>query len=187
MKTHRIFTKGEYVYCLLSSFSKPNILIPVKGIIIDTVWDPVNPLYKIKILKLYDNMKFLNDYFFDMKFKYDFDIRAKKMPLKKEDFKSARALEKRFNESDHHRFYVIVESIMCTKTRVNLQKLFERVQFYIISKNLKEIREISTRPFFKGMLSLDSVHEFDIRFKRGWADKFEKTKIDINKYLITLG
>jgi hypothetical protein len=187
MKSHRIFAKGQYVYCLLSSYTKPNVLIPMKGIIIDTSWDPVNPLYKVKIIKLYDNIKFLRTYFFDMNFKYDFDNKARKMPIKKEDFKTTQALEKRFNEADHERFYVIVESIMCTKTKVNLQKLFERVQFYIISKNLKEIREISTRPFFKGSLSLDSTNEFDIRFKRGWTDKFESAKIDINKYLSTLG
>jgi hypothetical protein len=187
MKSHRIFNKGQYVYCLLSSYTKPNVLIPVKGIIIDTAWDPVNPLYKIKIIKLYDNIKFLKTYFFDMNFKYEFDNRARKMPIKREDFKTTQALEKRLNESDYERFYVIVESVMCTKTKVNLQKLFERVQFYIISKNLKEIREISTRPFFKGSLSLDSTKEFDIRFKRGWADKFETAQIDINKYLFTLG
>ena len=44
----------------------------------------------------------------------------------------------------------------------------------MISKNLKEIRDISTRPFFKGPLSLDSVKEFDARYKKGWADKFKK-------------
>ena len=187
MKAHRIFTKGQHVYCLLSSFSRPNVLIPIKAVIIDTAWDPVNPLYKVKILKLYDNMKFIKTYFFDMNFRYEFDNRARKMPLKKDDFKTTKALEDRFNESDYERFYVIVESVMCTKTKVDLQKLFERVQFYIISKNLKEIREISTRPFFKGSLSLDSVNEFDVRFKRGWSDKFEKSEIDINKYLISLG
>lgn len=187
MKSHRIFNKGQYVYCLLSSYSRPNVLLPVKGIIIDTSWNPVNPLYKIKMIKMYDNIRYLKTYFFDMNFKYDFGSKARKFPLKKEDFKTTQQLEKRFNESDHERFYVIVESIMCTKTKVNLQKLFERVQFYVISKNLKEIREISTRPFFRGSLSLDSTKEFDVRFKRGWGDKFNDANIDIDKYLFTLG
>lgn len=186
MKAHRIFTKGQHVYCLLSSHNRPNVIIPVKGLIVDTAWDPVNPLYKIKIIKMYDNMKFLKTYFFDMNFRYEFDYRARKMPVKKEDFKTTKALEDRFNENDYTRFYVIVESVMCTKTKVDLQKLFERVQFYIISKNLKEFREISTRPFFKGSLSLDSTQEFDVRFKRGWSDKFETAKIDITKYLNSL-
>jgi hypothetical protein len=75
---------------------------------------------------------------------------------------------------------------MCTKTKVDLEQLFEKVQFYIISKNLKEIRENAVRPFLKGSFSLDSTQEFDNRFKKGWADKFERSKIDINKYLASL-
>lgn len=186
MKAHRIFTKGQTVYCLLSSHSRPNILLPVKGLIIDTLWDPVNPLYKIRIIKMYDNMKYLKRYFFDMNFKYEFNNRARKMPLKKEDFTNTKSLEERFNEKDRERFYVIVESVMCKKTKNNLRDLFEKVQFYIISKNLKEIRETSARPFFKGSLSTDSTREFDVRFKKGWSDKFKSGDIDINKYLNSL-
>jgi hypothetical protein len=57
----------------------------------------------------------------------------------------------------------------------------------MISKNLKEIRDISSRSFFKGPLSIDSVREFDARYKKGWADKFEKGKLNIDKYLNSLG
>ena len=135
---------------------------------------------------MYDNMKYLKSNFFDMNFKYEFDNRARKMPIKKEDFKNISGLEERFNESDRERFYVIVESVMCKKTKNDLQGLFEKVQFYIISKNLKEIRDISSRPFFKGSLSTDSSQEFNIRFKKGWSDKFENRDIDIDKYLNSL-
>jgi len=75
---------------------------------------------------------------------------------------------------------------MCTKTKVGLSELFEKVQLYMISKNLKEIREISARPFFKGPLSLDSIKEFDARYKKGWLDKFEKGDLNIDKYLDSL-
>jgi len=108
------------------------------------------------------------------------------MPIKKEDFKNVKSLEDRFDESDRERLYVIVESVMCKKTKNDLQGLFEKVQFYIISKNLKEVRDISSRPFFKGSLSTDSSYEFDARFKKGWTDKFKKGDIDIDKYLNSL-
>ena len=187
MKTHRIFNKGQTVYCLLASHTNPNILLPVKGTILDSKWDPVNPLYQIRIIKLYDNMKFLKQHFFDMNFRHMFENRARKMILKAEDFKTTRALESRLNDKDRERFYVVIESVMCTKTKVGLSELFEKVQFYMISKNLKEIRDISTRPFFKGPLSLDSVKEFDTKYKIGWSEKFKKGGLDIDKYLNSLG
>jgi hypothetical protein len=116
-----------------------------------------------------------------------FENRARKMILKAEDFKTVKVLEDRLNEKDRERFYVVIESVMCTKTKVGLSELFEKVQLYMISKNLKEIRDISARPFFKGPLSLDSVREFDARYKIGWADKFEKSNLSIDKYLNSLG
>ena len=186
MKTHRIFNKGQNVYCLLASHTNPNILLPVKGKIIDSKWDPVNPLYQIRIIKFYDSMKFLKKHFFDMNFRHVFENRARKMILKAEDYKTAKVLEERLNEKDRERFYVIVESVMCKKTKVGLSELFEKVQFYMISKNLKEIKEISARPFFRGPLSLGSTNEFDARYKKGWSDKFEKDNLDITKYLKSL-
>jgi len=186
MKAHRIFDKGQTIYCLLASHTNPNILLPIKGIIMDSKWDPVNPLYQIRITKFYDSMRFLNKYFFDMNFRHVFENRARKMILKKEDYKTAKVLEERLNDTDRERFYIVIESVMCTKTKVNLSALFEKVQFYIISKNLKEIRETSVRPFFKGALSLDSVKEFDARYKKGFYDKFKSAKIDIDKYLNSL-
>ena len=186
MKKHRIFNKGDYVYCLLTSHTKPNVQIPIKGIIIDTQWDPVNPKYKIRILKFYDTMRFLNENFFDMNFHHSFKKRAKTIGLKKEDFTNVQVLEKRLNDSDREKFYLIIDSIMCTKTKVQLEELFKRVQFYLISKNLKEVKMIATRPFFKGPFSVDSKKEFDIRIKRSWKDNFEDHDIDIDKYLDSL-
>tara|TARA_R110000803_G_scaffold59157_3_gene117564 strand:+ start:2135 stop:2698 length:564 start_codon:yes stop_codon:yes gene_type:complete len=187
MKAHRIFNKGQTVYCLLASHTNPNILLPVKGVILDSKWDPVNPLYQIRIIKFYDNMKFLKRHFFNMNFRHVFENKARKLTLKSEDFKTVSSLEERLNDTDRARFYVVIESVMCTKTKVSLSGLFEKVQFYMISKNLKEIRDISTRPFFKGPLSLDSVKEFDVRYKKSWYDKFKLSNFDIDKYLNSLG
>lgn len=187
MKQHRVFNKSDYVYCLLSSHNKPNVLIPVKGIIMDTKWDPVNPKYQIRIVKFYDNMKYLKKYFFDMSFHKSFEKRGTPLALKKDNYPNVVSLEKRLNDTDRNRFFVIVDSLMCTKTKVKLKDLFGKVQFYLISKNLKETREFMSRPFFESPLSVDSTFEFDKRFKTGWYDKFTQNDIDIDKYLNTLG
>ena len=103
------------------------------------------------------------------------------MQLNATDYKNKIQLEERLREKDRERFYVIIDSIMCTKTRLELQDLIEKVQFYLISKNLKRVRQFVSRPFFKGPLSVDSVKEFDTRFRKGWADKF-KGDFTIDKY-----
>lgn len=186
MKKHRIFNKGNYVYCLLTSHSRPNVQIPIKGLIMDTKWDTINPKYQIRILKFYDTMKFLKTNFFGMNFHHKFDKKARQMGLKKDEFTNVQILEKRLNDPDREKFYLVIDSIMCTKTRVQLEELFKRVQFYLISKNLKEIKTIATRPFFRGPFSVDSKKEFDIRLKRSWKDNFDDHNMDIDKYLDSL-
>lgn len=187
MKKHRIFNKGDIVYCLLSSYNKPDALIPVKGIIVDTKWDPINPKYKIRITKITDKMVYLKKYFFDMNFHNDFDSRPRSLPIKAEDFKSTKDLEAFFHTNRSDRYLIVVDSLMCTKTRVQLNELYNRVQFYLISKYLKRIREISSRPFYSGHMNVDTTHEFDAKFKKSWESKFKETDLDIDKYLLSLG
>lgn len=185
MKKHRIFNKGDRIHTLLSSHQEPNILIPVAAVIMDVKWDPVNPLYKIRITKFFDSLQFLKRYFFNMHFKYEFNKRARSMFLKADGLRRVGDLEKLINEEGRERYYVIVESVMCTKTKVQLKELFEKVQNFLISRKLKEIRDLSTRPFYKSSLSADTGQEWDARFKKGWEDKF-KEPMTIAKYLKTL-
>lgn len=187
MKKHRIFNKGDNVYCLLSSFTYPDVLIPVRGFIVDTQWDPINPKYRIRIVKFYDNLVYLKKYFFDMKMHRKFGDRPSAMNLKKDEFKNVPQLEKFLNDESRENYYVTVDSLMSTKTKVELNELYNKVQFYIISRNLKQIKEISSRQFYSGHMSVDSTNEFDARIRKGWKSKFDDTQLDIDKYLKTLG
>jgi len=184
---HRIFKKGDYIYGLLSSRSKPESLIPVRGVIMDTKWDPVNPKYKIKILKFYDNILYLKKYFFGTNFNRTFKRSSiGPLPLKKEDYPTVVSLENRLHSSDAERFYVVIDSIMCVKTLQELRVLYDDIHFYLISKRLKEIKEISIRSFYRGVFSLSSIHEFNMKMKVGWKDHFDKNDFNIDKYLDSL-
>ena len=68
MPKHRIFDKGKSIYAIITSYNKPNVHLPVKCIIMDTKWDPVNPKYLVKIINFYDGYLFIRDNFFDMTF-----------------------------------------------------------------------------------------------------------------------
>lgn len=185
MKKHRIFNKGDRIHALLSSNQEPNVLIPVAANIVDVKWDPVNPLYLIRITKFFDSLRFLKKHYLNMHFKYEFGKRTRHVPIKADEFKRAEDLLEAINGENRERYYVVVESVMCTKTSIQLRELFEKVQNFIISKKLQEIKELSARSFFKGSLSVDSNLEWEARFKKGWEDKF-KEPMSIKKYLKSL-
>ncbi len=182
---HRIFSKGEQCHALLSSFNHPNILIPIKCLIKETKWDPINPLYKIKILKFYDQINFLKKYFFDMNFCNTYDGLARKISLKSEIIKNVNDLEKRLNQEDESRFYLIIDSIMATKTKADLQILFNNIQYFLIVRKIAELQELSTRGFYKGLFRLDSELEFKKRFHKYIGDKFDLYKEDYNQFIKT--
>lgn len=184
MIKHKVFHKGEIVHCLLSSFNHPNILIPCKGVIKDIKWDLNNPTYLIKIRFFYDSLYFLKEYFFDMNFSNTFERKMKRMPLKKDDFKTIKELQDRLNQADDEkRFYVLTDSIMCTKTKANLKDLFINIQHFLISKKLKELKELSTRSFYNGVFKLNSGGEFDKRLYKFIGDKFESKGEDFNNFI----
>jgi hypothetical protein len=186
MKRHRIFNKGETIYCLLSSQSHPDILLPVKGFIVDTKWDRVNPKYKIKILKFHDSIQMLKKYYFEMRFSCEFDVKSLPIMLKADEYNSVPNLEQRIHGDGEARYYVIVDSIMCVKTLQQARELFSRIQFYIISKKYKEIREASARKFGRGAFTVDSLAEWDARFITAWGDKLLEGGIKPEKYIVSL-
>jgi len=77
MINHRLFVKGEEIYVLLTSYSHPNILIPIKAVVKDVKYDDVNPQYIVKAIKFYDNIFFLKKYLFFMGFSNKFNKRAR--------------------------------------------------------------------------------------------------------------
>jgi hypothetical protein len=183
MITHRLFPQGEQVHALLSSNVKPNILIPVKGIVKDIKYDDVNPQYLIKITKFYDTLKYLQRYFFNMRFQNSIGKKPRALKLGDREYKDASELLKRINEADEKNFYVVVDSIMCTKFKANMTDLFNKLQDHLIEIRLREIREMSLRAFYKGRYNIDSYGNFNIRLRKLIGDKIEADNIQWDKYI----
>ena len=170
MITHRLFNIGDIIYCLLSSAKEPNILLPMKGIIIDIQWHEYNPRYLIKFIKFYDTYRFIKKYFYNMSFTNKFEDHTREITFNKKDFKwmsefNAYLVEKKWQ--------VVVDSVMCVKSKPQLKKLFNKVQYALISQLIKDLRHLSTRLFYTGFLKIASQKEFDIRLKDFIGDKFE--------------
>lgn len=186
MRKHRIFNKGEQIHCLLSSFNHPNILIPVKGIIKDYQWDEVNLRYLIKITKFYDSLPFLKKYLFDMNFYHSYEMKPKRFKLKDNEFKSVKEIEEAISGIDSDRYYLVVDSIMTTKTKVDLEKLFNKIQHFLISRHFKDLKELMTRTFYRDTMRLDSHKDFESRLYHFIGDLFEKDGKDFNWYVSSI-
>lgn len=184
MIVHKLFPKGEQVYALLSSNVNPNILIPVKGIVKEVKFDDINPQYLIKIINFYDTIKYIKKYFFDIRFKNSLDRKQPRvLNLNRTEFKDVSELLERMNQPDEKKFYIVVDSIMCTRFKNEMMDLFNKIQDHLIEVRMREIREMTTRGFYKGRYSIDSYGNFNIRLRRFIGDKVENVGIEWDKFI----
>ncbi len=183
MPKHRIFDKGKSIYAIITSYNKPNVHLPVKCIIMDTKWDPVNPKYLVKIINFYDGYLFIRDNFFDMTFSKTLSERARSMRLKATDFNKCEDLINHFNGPNASRYYIAVDSLMCFARKFEMAERFSMLQLYMISKSLKQAQISTGRQLYKGPMKVDGISEYNTRMKRAWSDTFKNTGIDIDKYL----
>ena len=181
MIKHRLFVKGEVMYALLTSNSNPNILIPVKATVQDIQHDDVNPQYIIKIIRFYDNIYFLKKYLFNMSFASNFESRPRKFGLNPDLIKSEAHLKEQMKKYDGA-YNFVIDSIMCTKYRSDMIELFNKIQDFLIHKQFRELREHTTRTFYKGNYSITGKSEFEARIKRAFGDKIKNTGFSDNKF-----
>lgn len=181
MIKHRLFVKGEKVYALLSSHSYPNILIPVKAIVKDVKHDDINPQYLIKIIKFYDNIRFIRKYLLNMSFSNNFNKRARNIKIRK-DISKDELIELFNNKNEERRYYIVVDSIMVKKLRGELAKLFNRVTDHLIEKRFKENREYMTRTFYSGKYRLTGSAEYNARLKKFIGDKVLESGMKLDEY-----
>jgi hypothetical protein len=180
------FEKGDNIFALLSSSSSPHTLLPIRGKVVDLKWDPDNPKYLVKISAFYDNYRMLKKHIFDNLYHYSLEDKARRYPFEREHIKNREQLIDRMNQADKERFYCVIDSFMAVSSKAKLRELFNRVQFYIISKHYKLLMEAHSRPLYTGLMKVDGSSEWQARFKRSWADKFEDGDIKIDEYLSNL-
>ena len=182
MISHRLFVKGETIYVLLTSYSHPNVLIPIKAVVKDVKYDDVNPQYLVKATKFYDNILFLKKYLCDMSFSNKFDKRARNFPLQAKHFKNRDDLVKSLSDKNESSYYFVVDSIMTKKWKGEMVVLFNKVTNHLIEKRFKENREMMTRPFYSGTYRLTGDAEYNARLKKFVGDKIEASGISLGKF-----
>lgn len=173
---------GDNIYCILTTHSNPNVLIPVKAKVTDVQWDAVNPLYKIRVTKFFESLPFLEENFLNMGFRFSFESTKIKRPvLSTKVYKTVE--EFTYIISKDNEF--VVDGTLCVRKQEQLEELFESIEFYIISTYLRDLKSHVTRTFLQGPFKMTKM-EFNDKFKLCMSENFEKYKTNINKYLQSL-
>lgn len=182
MINHSLFVKGEKIYVLLTSYSHPNILIPVKAIIKDVKYDEINPQYLIKIIKYYDNIYFLKKYLFNMRFINKFNKRMRKLSYGKDISNKEDLIKFIHNKTHEETYYCVVDSIMTKRMKGELKQLFNKITNHLIEKRFRENRQMMTRTFYSGKYDLTGEAEYNARLKKGMGDKIKESGISHEEY-----
>jgi len=182
MINHRLFVKGEQIHALLTSYSHPNILIPVKAVVRDVKYNDVNPQYIIRVTEFFDNIAFLKKYLLNMSFSNTFDKRARKLNINKSKIKTREDLLELVSDESQKQYFFVVDSIMTKKYRGEIFELFNKIQDHLIERNLRECREYMTRTKYTGTYKMTGNAEFDARLKKFIGDKIENSGIDEETY-----
>jgi hypothetical protein len=185
MINHDLIKKESIAHTIISSVSHPNVLIPVKVIIKDVKYQVDNPKYLVKIIKLYENLSFLKSTFMNMSFINGFGKRAKPFIFDPTKYKRVEEFENDISEEEE-KYYIVVDSIMTWRFKHDMQVMFNKLQRYLIMRNISELRNNITRSFYSGDLKLDTKNNFDHRLKSMLGDKLfnnEKEFHDFVKHL----
>jgi hypothetical protein len=150
MIKHQLFSKGDQIHALISTTQQPNLLIPVRATIYDVKFDDVNPQYQIRIKKFYDQIYFLKKNLFGGRFIKDFEGRDTKINLKRALYPTVDDVENNiFNGDKWKQYLIIVDSVFCTRTKLEQEVLFNKIQTFHIEIKLKELYELMNRHIYK--------------------------------------
>lgn len=175
-----LIDKKSICHALIYSTNNPENIIPIKGIVEDIHFKEDIPYYQIKLIKFYDNIFFLKESMIDKPFRLRYDRKPKKIPIP--NFKTTTDLQNWFIDECTHRF--CVESTMVVRHKFEMIELFNKIQEYLIFKNLREIKNISTRSLYEGNFKISSNIEFYKRLERMYGDKFTNEEYkDIIRYI----
>lgn len=161
MINQRLFYVGDPVYCLLYAGQDSNFLYPIKAIIRDVQHDTTDPIYLIEILKFYDNYTLIKDKFASGNFRYRFNetsCRKWRLP----NFDSIEDLQNKIQE-EGSRHYLVIDSLFVYKFKGDMLNDFNKLQDFLIHKEIRRLKDLTTRNFYTGKYKKGTAKEFFIQ------------------------
>jgi len=176
MIRHKLFSKGDHVNALITNNRHSNIVFLVKAIIHDVEFNDKMPRYKIRITRFYDDIDFLKRYWFDMKFDKNFDGGYTVFRMLRQRVSNVKEFQA-YLDSKWESYTMIIDSVMCVRTKVELDVLYNNIQDFLVERNIKELYELTTRyAYNKGTYKYESKGVFVAHLKKFLGDRAGKEK-----------
>lgn len=167
--------KGSMAYALISSSDFPDVMIPVKCLVEDVYFEELTLFYVLKIIMFYDiNTQFLLDHIRNRKFKTAKGSNG--------SYRIVRLTENNISNIDEFNNYFLtkikgtrfhLEECFVRNTKVEMFALFNKIQEYLIFKQLRLANDLMIRGAYSGKIKMKSEHEFKIRMERGFGSLFK--------------
>jgi len=170
-----LFKKKSLCHALISSSNSPDVFIPVKAIIEDVHFHETSPHYSLRIIKLYDTIFFLKEAFDGKRFVNGYKQKPVifKYPKK---IKTPAQLEQWLSNDYAHRF--VVNGAFVVQRKFEMVELFNKIQEYLIAKNLRVLKTTLIRRLYEGPMKISSFVEFSNGIKRMFSDKLSNDQLD---------
>lgn len=155
------FSKGATVYALINSTVYPNYLIPVKCKILNYQYKKTNPLYQIKILKIYSSFNDVKKFFGRGKFKRRIkSTMSEKFRLNPKKFDSLKAFQDELKADNKAEYAIWQEAIMLFNTKKEALETLNEISDVAIEIRLKELALLMTNSNYDGLFSLSYNTDF---------------------------
>lgn len=168
MINEEIIERGSLCHALIYSPSNTDIIIPIKGVVMKIDFDINFPIYAIKVIKFYDHIDFLKQHINEKTFHFGAKNGASKVKFPN-DIKTAESLVNWFET--HPQFYFHAESIFVFKTKDEMMQMYNKIQEFIIFRNIRSIQNSVSRSCYNGDLKMTKT-EFRILLEKTFSSKF---------------
>lgn len=168
----RIFKKSSIAHCLIFPTAEPDIIIPAKCLILDIDLRGEIPLYVVRIIKFYDQFIFLKRWLDGTTLRqYGYaSSGVKKISIPK-DAKYRSDVDNYFSNPENN-IKILIESPFMSKTKDQMIVKFGEISEYLVMRQLRYLREMTTRKFYKGKFKSYTYKVFKDRMRRAYIDNF---------------
>ncbi len=155
-------------YALLRPTNDPDMVVPARAVVEDIAMDPVLPVYKLRVVSIYENVFNFRRHFARAYWRCR-SMRPTLLHVPPKALVSEDALNTWLCDRP---LLFHVEYPFVFKSKSEMIGYFNRLQEYVLAKTVRRLRDVLSRREYSGRLKINDHMDFDGRMWQAFADKF---------------